>query len=455
MNDTQNPKRRGRGRPPGPARAANKPAKTAKKAGSRAAKTKEYKINFSALDAQGKELYSSIFQGYDDSSIYELREIARRIGVKSATTMDKRTLVIAMSERRMANTVYCPPQAGIVAPVIYEEVEMITDDYLMRTAVLDPESRMGILDITNDGAWLRTTGFVQSDADVFVPMLMVNDYRLESGDELTGQARFMDKSGRFGLFKLETINGTAATGFIRKRLEKPVSPTSVLKLSKGSRTLNALNVLCPLSKGQRKLIIGLGALKLDGLAREISIKLHEKGFVTINLFLDESHETMRETADLPGISLVLACDSFERYDEAIRLAVDYAKRIAPYGKDVVMILNNADVLCEETLRAVYGAGRCSENGSITTVIISSALELNPLINRLSRTANSIAILKNNIGADPMVDIKRSFSEIEERLSAAERQTLSDLRKQMSEPFVNVRDLAAAYEIILADNQKKD
>lgn len=414
-------------------------------------KKRDYSIKFEALDKQGQELYNNIYQEYDKIPIIELREYAKQMGIRAVTTMDKKSLVETMTKHRLSNTVYIPVKESKVLPVTNEEIDKLTEDYLMKTFVLSPEKRKGVLDITQEGAWLRVEGFIENDSDVFVPMLIVNDYMLMTGDEIEGLVRFMEKSGRYGLFKIEKINGQNAECFYRKQLDNPLYPSGIIKMGKGSTIFNALNTLCPFSKGQRKLIVGLSAIKLDSLAREISINLYKQGFEVINLFLDESPETISETISLPGSSLVLSCESKTKYDDAIKLAVNYAKRIAPYGRDIAIIINNADALKEENLREVFGSGRYTSDGSITTVVLSSGLELSEVINRLSRTANSTAIFKNNFGDEPLVDLNLTYSENEKELSEIERKALRDVRKYFNYQFVTVQEFMTAYDILLANS----
>ncbi len=417
----------------------------------RKVKRRNYSIKFEALDKHGRELYNNIYQEYDRVPILELREYAKQMGIRAVTTMDKKSLVEAMTRHRISNTIYIPVKETQVRPVTIEEVDKLTEDYLMRTFVLSPEKRKGILDVKKDGAWLRVEGFITNDSDVFVPMRIVNDYMLMTGDEICGLVRFMEKSGRYGLFKIDKINGQNADEFRRRQLDNPGPSSDIIKMERGSMIFNALSTLCPFIKGERKLIVGLSAVKLDALAREISLNLFKQGFETINLFLDESPESISKSISLPGSSLVLSCESHEKYDDAIRLAVSYAKRIAPYGRDVAIILNNADILKEENLRAAFGAGRFTASGSITTVVISSGLELSPAINRLSRTANSIAIFKNNFGEQPLVDLSLTYSENQKQLSLDQQKAINDARTHLNHQFVTVQEFMTAYDILLANS----
>jgi hypothetical protein len=408
-------------------------------------KTEEKASN--VLDVHQKQLFAQIKSEYDKISIYKLREIAKKLGVKSSTTMNKSSLVKSAAEMRLKSMVYYPSKIKEVSQVTFQEMQELTDDYKNESIVLNAEHRKGILRVEDENASLCISGFENDPSEVIVPMLMVNDWKLQSGDEISGNVRMLQKSGRYGLFELFTINGVKASKFVRKTLLPATLPTEILCFDSPSSTLRAAAELVPFTMGQRRLIIGLGALNLHFLAKEISQKFSEKKFELINLFLDETPENLEESSNLTGSNLILSLENSSEADEAVNLAVSYAKQVAAYGRNIAVVINNADVLQEQTLRNVFGAGRMTENGSITVVMLSSTLELTQIINKISRSAGAINIFQYGFSEELLIDIARSHGDSERLLSLRQKEILKVCRSQIKDSVVDVKKFLSTLDIL--------
>ena len=122
----------------------------------------------------------------------------------------------------------------------------------------------GILDILDNYAFVRTTGYLPSENDVYVSLSMVRKWNLRRGDAVTGQVRQPREGERKEKFnpmvKIETVNGMSLEESA-KRVEfsklTPLYPSERLRLegAAGGLTGRVIDLVSPIGKGQRGLIV--------------------------------------------------------------------------------------------------------------------------------------------------------------------------------------------------------
>ncbi len=122
--------------------------------------------------------------------------------------------------------------------------------------------RTGLLDILPDGfGFLRTRGYTQSDNDIYVSLSQIRRFKLRRGDEITGQVRTPKDNEKYhALLKIFTVNGLdPEQARHRPNFDTltPLFPDERLRLETSPDRLapRVMDLLCPIGKGQRGLIV--------------------------------------------------------------------------------------------------------------------------------------------------------------------------------------------------------
>ena len=330
---------------------------------------------------------------------------------------------------------------GMEADPTYSE-----DDVLVPAA--------GILDILDNYAFVRTTGYLPSEQDVYVSLSMVRKWGLRRGDAVTGQVRQPREGERKEKFnpmvKVESVNGLSLDD-AAKRVEfdqtVALHPSERLQLDSaaGGVTARTIDLVAPIGKGQRGLIVApTGAGKttaLQHLAAAITENNPECHLMVV--LVDQRPE---EVTDFQrSIKGEVIASAFDRpasdHTTVTELAVERAKRLVELGHDVVVLVDGANRLGRAYLQAAAGSNRggtdaaalfpakaflgaarnIEDGGSLTIVAtaVSWAGEADDLVlDELTVASNWTLHLDDQVASKqifPAVDIARSGTRHVERL----------------------------------------
>jgi transcription termination factor Rho len=277
--------------------------------------------------------------------------------------------------------------------------------------VLQPVA--GILDVLDNYAFVRTSGYLAGPNDVYVSMNLIRKNGLRRGDAVTGAVR-VPKDGesqgnqrqKFNpLVRLDTVNGSDVES-AKKRPEfsklTPLYPNQRLRLETTPErlTTRVIDLIMPIGKGQRALIqsppkAGKTTIMQD-IANAISVNNPECYLMVV--LVDERPE---EVTDMQrSVKGEVIASTFDRppsdHTSVAELAIERAKRLVEQGKDVVVLLdsitrlgrayNNASPASGRILSggvdstALYppkrflGAARNIENGGSLTIIATAMVE---------------------------------------------------------------------------------
>ena len=223
----------------------------------------------------------------------------------------------------------------------------------------------GVLDVTSRGAaFVRTAGFAAGPDDVSVPTALIRQYDLRRGDQLTGTASPAGAgssgsraSGRNGsaqnptLATVGTINGVPvapATGAGRPHFDQltPVYPDERLRLEagSGSATARVIDLIAPIGKGQRGLIVAPPKAGKTLLLKNIASAI-TAGPADVHLMMVLVGERPEEVTDLRrSVDGEVIWSTFDRGPEdhimVAELAIERAKRLVEAGQDVVVLLDS-------------------------------------------------------------------------------------------------------------------
>lgn len=256
-----------------------------------------------------------------------------------------------------------------------EDTEISEDDVLLPVA--------GILDVLDNYAFVRTSGYLPGPNDVYVSLSMVRKSGLRKGDAITGsvrQPREGETRQKFNpLVKIDTING-ADPEASRQRVEfsklTPLYPQDRLRLATDAEphnlTARVIDLVAPIGKGQRGLIVSPPkagkTMVLQRIANAITANNPECHLMVV--LVDERPE---EVTDMQrSVKGEVIASTFDRPAEdhtiVAELAIERAKRLVELGHDVVVLLDSMTRLGRAYNLAAPASGRILSGGVDSTAL---------------------------------------------------------------------------------------
>ncbi|MGZ4686748.1 transcription termination factor Rho [Oryzihumus sp.] len=337
--------------------------------------------------------------------------------------------------------------------------ETVTDD-----DVLVPVA--GILDVLDNYAFVRTSGYLPGPNDVYVPLGMVKKNGLRKGDAVTGAVKALREGEQPGnsrqkfnaLVRLDTVNGMTPEQ-ARARVEfgklTPLYPQERLRLETEPTVLTTrlIDLVAPIGKGQRGLIVSPPkagkTMVLQAIANAITTNNPEAHLMIV--LVDERPE---EVTDMQRtVKGEVIASTFDRPAEdhttVAELAIERAKRLVEMGHDVVVLLDSitrlgraynlaapasgrilsggVDSSALYPPKRFFGAARNIENGGSLTILATALVETGSkmdevIFEEFKGTGNMELRLSRQL-ADrrifPAVDVNPSGTRREEILMSAE------------------------------------
>nr|WP_249644173.1 transcription termination factor Rho [Nocardia sputi] len=350
------------------------------------------------------------------------------------------------------------------------ELEIREDDVLQPVA--------GILDVLDNYAFVRTSGYLAGPNDVYVSMNLVRKNGLRRGDAITGAVRAprdgeqANQRQKFDpLVRLDTVNGGEVEA-AKRRPEfgklTPLYPNQRLRLETqpNKLTTRVIDLIMPIGKGQRALIVSPPKAGKTTILQDIAnaIATNNPEVYLMVVLVDERPE---EVTDMQrSVRGEVISSTFDRppsdHTSVAELAIERAKRLVEMGKDVVVLLdsitrlgrayNNSSPASGRILSggvdstALYppkrflGAARNIENGGSLTIIATAMVETGStgdtvIFEEFKGTGNAELKLDRKIAERrvfPAVDVNPSGTRKDELLlSPDEAAVLHKLRRVLS------------------------
>ena len=375
------------------------------------------------------------------------------------------------------------------------EPEVTDDDVLVPVA--------GILDILDNYAFVRTTGYLPGPTDVYVSLSMVKRFGLRKGDAITGQVRQPREGGgdrreKFNpLVKVESVNGAdpeAARGRVEFGKLTPLYPSQRLRLETDATnmTTRIIDLVAPIGKGQRGLIVSPPkagkTMVLQAIANAITTNNPECHLMVV--LVDERPE---EVTDMQrSVKGEVIASTFDRPAEdhttIAELAIERAKRLVEFGHDVVVLLDSmtrlgraynlsapasgrilsggVDSAALYPPKKFFGAARNIENGGSLTILATALVETGSrmdevIFEEFKGTGNMELKLDRRLADKrifPAVDVDASGTRKEELLMSSEelkivwtlRRVLHALEATQAIELLQskLRDTKSNYEFLL-------
>lgn len=334
------------------------------------------------------------------------------------------------------------------------EPELSDDDVLLPVA--------GILDVLDNYAFVRTTGYLPGTSDVYVSLGQVKKYSLRKGDAVVGairQPREGENNSRQkynALVKVDSINGqTVEEAASRVEFGKltPLYPQERLRLETepSKVTQRIIDLVAPIGKGQRGLIVAPPkagkTIVMQQIANAITTNNPEVHLMVV--LVDERPE---EVTDMQRtVKGEVIASTFDRPAEdhttVAELAIERAKRLVELGHDVVVLLDSitrlgraynltapasgrilsggVDASALYPPKRFFGAARNIEHGGSLTILASALVETGSkmdevIFEEFKGTGNMELRLSRQLADKrifPAVDVNASGTRREEMLMA--------------------------------------
>jgi transcription termination factor Rho len=249
-------------------------------------------------------------------------------------------------------------------------------DYRDRQQADDrPEvSRTGTLDIrSQDGyGFLRVNGYLPGSEDVYVPLSMIRRMGLRRGDEIEGTVKLPRDSEKYAaLSRVDKVNNLDPEEARSRRDFKdltPLYPLERLRLEHNPTEISTriMDLMCPIGKGQRGLIVSPPKAGKTTLMKQIANAISENNpeVFLIILLTDERPEEVTDMQRSTKAHVIYS--TFDRPSEehcqVAELTIERAKRLVEYGQDVVVLLDGITRLSRAYNLATPASGKILSGG---------------------------------------------------------------------------------------------
>ncbi len=245
----------------------------------------------------------------------------------------------------------------------------------------DAEVRTGILDLLPEGyGFLRTSGYLPGDKDVYVSVSQVRRFHLRKGDEVKGSVRSPKDSEKYqALLKIHEINGKdPQEAQHRPRFADltPLYPEERLTLEQAANpkaiTPRIVDLIAPIGKGQRGMIVSPPKAGKTTVMKEIAnaVRANNPETHLIVLLVDERPE---EVTDMQrSVDGEVIYSTFDRpsddHIQVTELTLERAKRLVEMGRDVLILLDGITRLSRAYNLATPASGRILSGGVDSTAL---------------------------------------------------------------------------------------
>jgi transcription termination factor Rho len=382
----------------------------------------------------------------EEKKLIELYEIAKALMLPSYYTFRKKELIFEILKLQAK-----------------KEADTLTDENRPRAE--------GVLEILPDGfGFLRAFKYTQGLDDIYVSPSQIRRFSLLTGDKISGMLRPpKDNERYYALLRVESVNGFDPE-LSAKRIHfdslTPIYPTERIKLESTEAALRMIDLVSPLGKGQRGLIVAppkVGKTTLIKMIANAITRNHPEIELMI-LLIDERPEEVTDIERSVKAEVIASTfdEPSENHVKVTDMVLEKAKRQVEMKKDVVILLDSITRLARaqnlvtqpsgRTLsggvdpaslfkpKRVFGAARNIEEGGSLTILATALVETGSrmdevIFEEFKGTGNMELILDRRLADNrifPAIDVVRSGTRKEELLlNDSEREFVWNFRKEIN------------------------
>ena len=401
---------------------------------------------------------------YESLPLATLKELAKARGLKGISTLKKAELIEAMlNEDDKEN-----------AKEVKEEIKNEKQGSNVDIEQLDSGRTVnGILEVMPDGyGFIRSKNYLPGEDDVYVSPSQIRRFGLKTGDILTGNTRVKTMQEKFSaLLYLTQINGVSpAEAAKRRNFEDmtPIFPNKRLSLKTGrtSTSMRVMDLLSPIGKGQRGMIVSPPKAGKTTLLKQVALSVRKNNpeVHLLILLIDERPEEVTDIKEaIEGDNVEVIYSTFdelpEHHKRVSEMVIERAKRLVEHKKDVMILLDSITRLARaynlvvppsgRTLsggldpaalhmpKRFFGAARnMREGGSLTilaTALVDTGSKMDDVIyEEFKGTGNMELVLDRKLSEKrifPAIDIPKSGTRRDDLLLSTEEQEAVDIMRR--------------------------
>lgn len=323
---------------------------------------------------------------YETLSLAVLKDVAKARGLKGTSTLKKSELIDRLLEedRKTQNTEETETEKTESVREVRREHEHTQRDEgrTEKSAVLelaDLDSGItahGILEVLPDGyGFIRCENYLPGENDVYVSPSQIRKFGLKTGDIVSGNTRIKTQSEKFSALLFVTkINGLPpAIAVNRRNFEDmtPIFPNERLKLEneRSSTSMRIVDLLSPIGKGQRGMIVSPPKAGKTTLLKEVALSVlrNNPEMHLLVLLIDERPEEVTDIKEtIRGKNVEVIYSTFdelpEHHKRVSEMLIERAKRLVEHKKDVIILLDSITRLARAYNLVVPPSGRTLSGG---------------------------------------------------------------------------------------------
>ena len=302
---------------------------------------------------------------------------------KEVKSLEKEEKLLEKEEKSHAKEVKVPEESSVKTPVSpFEEKPSspVKEEFVKKEGPRDADAKEvhGILEIMPEGyGFIRSENFLPGDQDVYVHNLMIRRFHLKTGDMIYGYSKSKNPQERYSaLLYIEKVNGLPLSAlFGRPDFDKltPIFPDERIPMEREgkrvSTSLRVLDLLAPIGKGQRGMIVSPPKAGKTTLLKQIaqSILKNEPDMVLMILLIDERPEEVTDMMEeVVGDKVQVIYSTFdelpEHHKRVAEMSIERAKRLVEQGQDVCILLDSITRLARAYNMTVPSSGKILSGG---------------------------------------------------------------------------------------------
>ena len=302
---------------------------------------------------------------------------------KEVKSLAKEEKLLTKEEKSLVKEVKVPEESSVKTPVSpFEEKPSspVKEEFVKKEGPRDADAKEvhGILEIMPEGyGFIRSENFLPGDQDVYVHNLMIRRFHLKTGDMIYGYSKSKNPQERYSaLLYIEKVNGLPLSAlFGRPDFDKltPIFPDERIPMEREgkrvSTSLRVLDLLAPIGKGQRGMIVSPPKAGKTTLLKQIaqSILKNEPDMVLMILLIDERPEEVTDMMEeVVGEKVQVIYSTFdelpEHHKRVAEMSIERAKRLVEQGQDVCILLDSITRLARAYNMTVPSSGKILSGG---------------------------------------------------------------------------------------------
>lgn len=430
---------------------------------------------------------------YQEMTLLQLRDVAKELGIKGVTGLKKGELVELLSNaskvKKRPQTEATTQETKAEKKIIHKKSEQPvnkaeeqTDKKPAKVTTIDPsldsgKEANGILEVMNEGyGFIRCENYLPGENDIYVSPAQIKRFNLKTGDIIIGNQKVKTEKEKFAaLLYIKTINGYSPEDAVRRKNFEdltPIFPDERIRLENDNAkgvSLRIMDLLAPIGKGQRGMIVAPPKAGKTTLLKQIAISISRtyRDMHLIVLLIDERPEEVtdiRESIEGPNVEVIYSTfdELPEHHKRVSEMVLERAKRLVEHKEDVVILLDSITRLARaynltvppsgRTLtggldpaalhmpKKFFGAARNMREGGSLTVLATALVETGSkmddvVFEEFKGTGNMELVLNRKLSEKrifPAIDIAKSGTRRDDLLlSKLEQEAVYAMHKELS------------------------